>query len=155
MDDHEVIVPDAVDERYPPFYVKPVQPSHLHGLALRISVIMEVRHEYVVVQGIPVHPHEIHEADVVVGVAMDDDSGTFSLARLRSGGIDGVELESAFSDHGRVLEYSGSMQVVIPLYDPGIPGLGLSPVAFDVVSVLLRQQGIVAHILADHTSGSR
>ena len=40
------------------------------------------------------------------------------------------------------------VEVVIPCQYAGVAGFGLGPVAFDVVSMLLRKEGVITHVLA-------
>ena len=61
-------------------------------------MIVEIRHHDVVVEVVPVHPHQVQETDVVVGVAVHNDRGTLRFGRIGGGGIDPVELVTVLAD---------------------------------------------------------
>ena len=64
-----------------------------------------------------------------------------------------MKLVSALTYKGSVPENAAVVEIVVPLDDTRIPGLGLVPVSFEIIAVLLRQKGVIAHITAGKTSG--
>ena len=133
--------------------IESVQPAHLDGIALGIAVVVEIRDEDIVVERITVHPHQIEEADVIVGVAMDHDRRALGVCRIGGRDIFIVEVAAAFAFEGSVAVGSVAAEGVIPCDDAGIALLHLHAVAFDVVAVFFGKKGIVAHEFSDHAAG--
>ena len=104
VDHHEVILEDVVGHHRPVFHVQPVQPAHLGGLALGITVVLQVRDHDVVVELVPVHFHEVHEDEMVVRIAVHDDGGALCGGRILGGSIDGVKLVAVRIHAGDILD---------------------------------------------------
>ena len=81
---------------------------------------MEVRDHHIVVEVVTVHPHEIHEADVVVSVAMDDYGCALSRFGLACGGENGMEPIAILPGQGRVPEHPAVVKGAVPIGYAGV-----------------------------------
>ena len=116
-------------------------------------MVVKIWNHYIIIEVLPVHLYQVEEADVVVCVAVYDNRCSLCLRSVGRRCVDSVELVASFTNQGRVLEYSFLMKSVVPGNNARIAGFGLVAVAFEIIPVFLRQQGIAAHESSCQTAG--
>ena len=82
MYNHEIIIPDIMCHYCKLLDIKPVKPSHLDSPTFRFTMVMEVRDHHIVIEFVPIHPDQVEETDVVVGVAMNHNSRSLGLGGI-------------------------------------------------------------------------
>ena len=148
MDHQEIITPDIMGHFAPAAHIQAVQPSHLDGPALGQAMIMQIGHHHVVIQAVTVHPHQVQEADVVIGIAMHHHSRSLRFGRTARRCKDGMQPIAVFPDQGGIAKDAAVVQAVVPRDNSGIAGLGFGPVSLQVVAMFCGEQGIIAHVPA-------
>ena len=133
----------------PVFHVQTVEPAHLGGHALGVAEELQVRDHDIIVELVAVHAHEVHEDEVVVRVAVDDDGRALGRSGILGGGVNGVELVTVRIRAVDILEDALLVQVVIPGHHAGGEGIGLGAGALDIgLTVLGGLEGVVGHEFA-------
>ena len=146
MDHHERVVPYIVGDLYPAHHVQAVLPSELRRHALGKAVVVEVRQQHVVAEGVPVQARQVEHPHIIGGIAVDEDDAALGLPG--SGTVRAVQLVAAFSHYHRVLEDAGGGEAVVPGRAALVVFVIERLVTLDVLPVVLRLECIIAHHLA-------